>query len=336
MHNLVIQGLLALHAAGQALAAQGSSSVALQLPAGQPTWAEKLSPHLVGFSLEMDRWTDWAGKEVGKPNEYFNQLLRNIGERTGQMPFLRVGANSEDRATVDLGVAVMNATFPAPSREKPNPEADHISIGRDFYALSGNLPAGTPFMWGLNLRSLNKSETLAQARLLADAFQGDRSDLTEHVELLNVEIGNEPDIYKLDDSWNAANYTKTWVEFAKAVSEVIDFGSGDSEDEPTLSPGALSGGKGPAWTPESSLAAGLLDDEDIRSKTSQFTIHIYTGGFDPDRVVRPGELMNKASVRGNLTTRISSIRAVQSEGLKFSLVSIYRGHQNFEGRGSFV
>jgi len=49
-----------------------------------------LSPYLAGFSNEIDRWTDWAVHEIGKPNEYVNQLLVNLGERTGRIPFLRV------------------------------------------------------------------------------------------------------------------------------------------------------------------------------------------------------------------------------------------------------
>jgi len=42
-----------------------------------------LSPYLAGFSNAMDRWTDWAVHETGKPNEYVNQLLANLEERTG-------------------------------------------------------------------------------------------------------------------------------------------------------------------------------------------------------------------------------------------------------------
>lgn len=68
--------------------------ITLHLPARVPEWAEPLSPHLASLSIEMDRWTDWAGAEIGQPNEYVNQLLRNLGERTGSMPFLRVGGES--------------------------------------------------------------------------------------------------------------------------------------------------------------------------------------------------------------------------------------------------
>jgi hypothetical protein len=63
----------------------------IQLPTSKPGWAEHLSPQLAAFSIEMDRWPDWAGYAVGQPNSYTNQLLKNLGDRTGMMPYLRIG-----------------------------------------------------------------------------------------------------------------------------------------------------------------------------------------------------------------------------------------------------
>ncbi|KAJ3525242.1 hypothetical protein NM208_g11724 [Fusarium decemcellulare] len=326
MHIHVKTSLLLLSPI-QVLAKGAAYDLTLRLPDHRPPWVEKLSPHLAGFSLEMDRWPDWAGQEVGKSNKYFNQLLQNLAERTGHVPFLRVGANSQDRSTVDLGIKIMNSTFPEPTENVPNPEADHNFIGRDFYALSANLPPGTPFMWGLNLKSLNKTETVAQARLLAETFQGKRASLTKHVKLVNVEIGNEPDFYgptrtlhsgPYGPEWDILNYTNTWIEYAKAISKEIDFGCTNS-GKPSLSPGAFTGFNAPEWVPAGALQAGLLDDPVLRCTTSQFTEHSYSGGFDPRRVVQPGELMNKISVRANFTTRTSGRHAVRSMGLKYQL-----------------
>lgn len=275
----------------------------------------------------MDRWQDWAGQDIGKPNVYVNQLLKNLGDRTGHMPFLRVGANSEDRASVNLSVKVMNATFPAPTENVPNPEADHIFLGRDFYALSGNLPRGTPFMWGLSLKQLNKSQTVQQARLLAETFQGKRAALTRNVKLVNVEIGNEPDFYgdtgysvqgPLGRAWDVANYSSTWPVFARAVSQEIAFGSGH-DGKPQLSVGAFTGFQAPAWTPEAAYAAGVLDDDRLRAKTVQYAAHAYSGGFDPRRVVRPGELMDKLSIRANMSVRVGGVKASRAMGLNYIL-----------------
>ncbi|KAH9215802.1 hypothetical protein DL95DRAFT_499780 [Leptodontidium sp. 2 PMI_412] len=312
-----------------ATATPSITNITLQLPTRIPAWTEPLSPQLAGFSIEMDRWLDFAGEEIGKPNEYFNQLLKNLGERTGHMPCLRVGANSQDRGSIDLSVSVLKSDFPPPTVNVPNPEATRVSIGRDFYALSGNLPAGTSFMWGLNLRSLNKTETVAQARLLADTFQGSRANLTKNVKLVNVEIGNEPDFYgptrfgvqgPYGPSWNVANYSATWIEFAEAVSQEIKFGNSESHSrQPTFSTGAFTGFMGPEWAPQGMLQAGILDKASVRSMTSQFAGHAYSGGFDPRRVVNPGDLMDKLSVRANMTLRTDGIAAVRSMGLKYVL-----------------
>ncbi|EAL19064.1 hypothetical protein CNBH1660 [Cryptococcus deneoformans B-3501A] len=269
------------------------------IPSNQPAWAEPLSPNLAAFSIEMDRWPDWAGQKVGEPNKYVNQVLTNLGERTGVMPYLRVGANSEDRATIDLSYEVMNATFPAATEEVPVPEADSISIGRDFYALSGNLPDGTPFQWGVNLASLNRTETIAQAKLIADTFQGDRAHLTANVHLDGLEIGNEPDFYSsgkgLGAAWTPANYSQTWLDYAQGVSEVIQLGG----DGPYLTPGAMTGFEAPAWTPEASLEAGILDDDDIRSVVKQFNQHVYSGAFADGYPLSPtGSLMDKGTSEG--------------------------------------
>ncbi|KAK5061444.1 hypothetical protein LTR84_007987 [Exophiala bonariae] len=319
--------LLAGLAISQVQSISHSYEIKLQLPSRMPAWAEQLSPGLAAFSLELDRWTDWAGKEIGQPNEYFNQLLLNLGERTGQMPFIRVGANSADRATIDLDVKVVNATFPPANPIFPNPEADHIFIGRDFYALSGNLPTGTPFVWGLNMKLLNLTETTAQARLLAESFHGARANITSHVKLANIEIGNEPDFWgptrtpvrgTLGPSWDVVNYTNTWLKFANTVSNVLDLNCSDPSS-PRLMPGSFTTREAPEWIPEGMLQAGLLNNPNLSCEISHVSGHSYSGAFDPRIIVRPGQLMDKISIRTNMSTRTIGRIAVRASGLKYLL-----------------
>lgn len=217
----------------------------------------------------------------------------------------------------------MNATFPAPTAEVPVPEADHIFIGRDFYALSGNLPDGTPFQWGINLASLNRTETIAQAKLVADTFQGERAHLTANVNLDALEIGNEPDFYadgkKLGAAWTPANYSHTWLDYAQGVSEVIQLGG----DGPYLTPGAMAGFETPVWTPEAFFEAGILGDDNIRAVVKQFNQHVYSGAFGDGYPLSPvGGLMDKGTVRTNLTTRANGLKAAKSEGLQYVFVSV--------------
>lgn len=226
---------------------------------------------------------------------------------------------------MNLSVEVMNATFPEPTEAVPQPEAESIFIGHDFYALSGNLPEGTSFMWGLNLKSLNKSETAAQARLVAEAFQGARSNLTKHVKLVDIEVGNEPDFYgpntrvpgPLDSSWDLTNYSTTWQQYAEVVQGAIRFDVG--EDSPKFSPGAFTGFVAPGWSVDGAIVAGILDRTELRSLTAQFGTHLYSGAFSPSLKFSPGELMNKKFIRGNLTTKASEIKAAKAFGVNYSL-----------------
>lgn len=186
-------------------------------------------------------------------------------------------------------------------------------------------------MWGLNLKSLNQTETVTQARLLGDTFYGTRSNLTKHVKLVNVEIGNEPDVYgpslrlnitgPLGPEWDMYNYTDTWPDYAEAISAEIDFGCPGS-GLPTLSPGAYTSFNTPEWTEAGTLAGGILYNPKIRCTTSQFTGHAYSGVFDPQVKVSPGQLMDKATIRANMTQKVAGVRSTRAMGLKYILVCL--------------
>ncbi|BEI92784.1 uncharacterized protein CcaverHIS019_0504120 [Cutaneotrichosporon cavernicola] len=294
----------------------------LTIPSREPPYAQTLDPQLASFSIEMDRWTDWAGPTVGSPNEFVNTALGQLSARTGKPVYFRVGANSEDRATLDLSVAVMNATFPPPTPDTPAPEANAIKIGRDFYALSANLPKSTDFHWGVNLKILNDNETASQLSHLAESFK--RPELA-HANLRAVEIGNEADFYAGHtpgvsnpgwEAWNAANYTATWVRNAKAALKILDF------KHTTLSPGSFANFlpfSGMGWGAPACYQAGLLDDEDVRAATRQFSMHTYSGAFSEGIPVHVGSLMSKANVRGNLTIKLGDIVSTHAEGREYTL-----------------
>lgn len=171
------------------------------------------------------------------------------------------------------------------------------------------------------------SETVEQARLLADTFQGSRADLLKHVTLENVEIGNEPDLYYFSapgfgDSWTPHNYSTVWREHAKAVRDVLKLSVGGKAASPSYWTGSFTVMNTMlVWTPTAVLESGLLDDESIADVTSTFCEHHYNGVYGRDRLARPGELMDKASVRGNVSLFAENIRVVKAEGMDYVLVS---------------
>ena len=72
-----------------------------------PSHAVTLSPSLLSFSIEQDRWTDWVG--TTSRNTFFYNTLDNLKQLTGQPPQIRIGANSEDRTNCDDSVQVGDA-----------------------------------------------------------------------------------------------------------------------------------------------------------------------------------------------------------------------------------
>ena len=115
----------------------------LGVPPYQPLYARYIAPDFFGYSLEFAEWPYFAGQGVGQPNTFFLQLLANIKERTGVSPPIRVGGSSEDYGRLNMNVQIGNASYPNASASTPYPQANAVSIGRDWYALSGNFPSDT-------------------------------------------------------------------------------------------------------------------------------------------------------------------------------------------------
>lgn len=101
MFALLATGLLLAHAAN-------AQTVSLNIPLAAPSNAVSLDPALVSFSIEQDRWPDWAG--IDAPNTFFLNTLGNLAQRTGTPPWIRIGANSEDHTDFSNHVDVCNAS----------------------------------------------------------------------------------------------------------------------------------------------------------------------------------------------------------------------------------
>lgn len=75
------------------------------VPFSAPASAATLAHSLVSISIEGDRWPDWAGSTSAR-NQFFYNVLTNLGKLTGRMPNVRVGANSEDKTQFNSAVNV--------------------------------------------------------------------------------------------------------------------------------------------------------------------------------------------------------------------------------------
>ena len=129
------------------LAARAPAIVALEAyiygPVGLPAYAKYVASNFAGFSIELSDWPQYAGSAVGQPNTYIRQLLSNLQDQSGGPPPIRVGGSSENGGVLDSSIQISTATFPNATSGTPYPGSSSVNIGQDFYALSGNLAAGT-------------------------------------------------------------------------------------------------------------------------------------------------------------------------------------------------
>ncbi|KAJ5818354.1 hypothetical protein N7474_003945 [Penicillium riverlandense] len=285
--------------------------IAITVPSSEPPFAKLVDQAMASFSLEFQFWPTYAGNATGQPNHYVNQLFSNLAQRTGKTPAVRVGGH-ENTAYVDTSFQLWNSSQ---LKEVHGPFINraNTTIGQDWYVLAGNLPAGTEFTFGLNL--YDQSEVASQAKMLADAFQGSRAHLTKDVTLKFIQVGNEPNFYFP----TAAEYVAHWKPLAQAALQNIKMGH---EGQPTFWIGSeyiydegflLTG----------ALEAGILDNHEIFHANHVLDEHQYSGAMGLGAIPGgppPGSLMNKLSIRGNLSTVCNGMLNTQSYKKAYYLV----------------
>ncbi|KIW06671.1 uncharacterized protein PV09_02377 [Verruconis gallopava] len=228
----------------------------ITVPSSEPPFSKALDPLLASFSLEFQYWPKYAGNATGHPNEYVNQLLANLGQRVGKSPAIRVGGTSENTAYVDTSFQLWNSSQ-IQEVFGPFTQRSNTSIGRDWYKIAGDLPAGTEFTFGLNL--YNESEVATQTKMLADAFYGSGANITKNVSLKFIQVGNEPNFYFP----TAAEYVAHWIPLAETVMKNIKMGG---EEYPTFWIGSDAFGFG-GFTLTGTLEAGILENQNINSQS---------------------------------------------------------------------
>lgn len=163
------------------------------------------------------------------------------------------------------------------------------------------------------------SEVVAQARMLEDAFRGSRMELTKDVSLRFVQVGNEPNFYCPD----AVSYVLHWQSLARATLSNLKM---DSEDDPSLWVGSEVIGSGYPFHLVGSLEAGIIELGEIIAATSVLEEHLYFGALQIGAIPGgppPGTLMNKASIRGNLSSVYDGMLVANSYGKDY-----YMGETN--------
>ncbi|KAI0049009.1 glycoside hydrolase family 79 protein [Auriscalpium vulgare] len=283
-----------------------AQTVSVTLPLSAPSAAPTISRSLVSFSIEQDRWTDWIGAST--KNIFFNNVLQNLKQLSGEATRIRIGADSEDHTNFNPSVQSVQQVFPAVSTIVPYPEATNVTVGNAYYQLASQLPSGTPVIWGVNFGQANITAAFLEARAIATAFTSS-SIKNAGVTLEAIEIGNEADLYKNNASrWNtfAANVTATANAILKANVPLI----GGAFAESSHSTGGFS--------PQGIFQNGVLSSIG-GSQIKTISQHHYSGSFCSGDNGVLQDLMTKATIRSNLSSFSADISAVHAKGLQYIL-----------------
>ncbi|KDQ53124.1 glycoside hydrolase family 79 protein [Jaapia argillacea MUCL 33604] len=312
MFSLIIAPLvyLAVHQTTSA------SAFYVPVPVVAPAGAPIISPSLISFSIEQDRWPEWVGTTT--PNQYFYNLLDNLNILSGSYPWIRIGANSEDHTKYDPSVEYNVDITPAVTPTVPYPEATNITVGPAYYTLAANLPPSTHVWWGVNLGQYNLSSAYYESMAMMSAFASP-AITSKGITLDFIEVGNEADLYSSNgarnSSWNPAEYVSEWTQFAGNVSAANNL---YSLTNPKLIGGAFANSayNASGFSPEAIFDLGILDTAP-GSLIRTISQHHYSGSFCAGSASALQDLMDKATIRSNLSAFIGDIETVKGYGLDY-------------------
>ncbi|KAJ8073455.1 hypothetical protein PM082_011731 [Marasmius tenuissimus] len=292
-------------------------AVTVPLSIQPPAGAFVVSSSLISFSIEQDRWTDWAG--LNERNEFLFNTLDNLVQITGEPPRMRIGADSQDHTNFNKDLEIPQLVFPPPTTTIPYPEATQIVVGDAYYKTARFLPPNTHVSWGVNFGQKNLTATVLEARSIAEAFASPEiSDAG--IKLDFIEIGNEADLFSRNGfrppNFTIAEYTTEWIDFAQNVSDTAGINS--TSYTKFLAGGFTDDASARNFTPQSLFDNGILESEP-GSQITTISQHIYSGSACSGSGALLQDLMTKANIRSNLTRFTSDIAAVNSEGLEYVL-----------------
>ncbi|EGN99003.1 glycoside hydrolase family 79 protein [Serpula lacrymans var. lacrymans S7.3] len=293
-----------------------ASALNVSIPLAALSTVPAVAPELISLSIEQDRWVDWAGTSA--PNVFFYNALDNMVQITGEPPWIRIGADSEDHTIFSPGVEYEEDIFPPSTAITPYPEATNISAGYAFYEIISHLPAGTHVHWGVNLGQYNITAAYLETKAMIEAFNTPAVKQAG-ITLDFIEVGNEADLYisngARNSSWDPTEYISQWSTFAANVSDA----AGLSPTSYTKFIGGAFAGSSHnvTWfSPQAIFFGGILNSEP-GSLIRTISQHDYSGSFCTGSGAVLQQLMTKSYIRGNISVFIPDISATHAQGLDY-------------------
>lgn len=177
-----------------------------------------ISPSFAGFGIEPSNLFSYTGGS--EENQLTKNLMENLANYTGTPPHLRIGGNTQDYFIWDENQGEYECA------NNPNPvgqgafATDMLIIGPRYFEVLNRFPSNTPITFGLNL-AYSEDDYIEQITTMATQAV----ERLDHVNLVSLEIGNEPDLYLQNGfrtgPWGGQVYTQQWLDRASAVWQQV-------------------------------------------------------------------------------------------------------------------
>lgn len=157
----------------------------------------------ISYSVEVAHFPGWIGTPSA-PNVFTKNMLANIQNSQGSLPYIRIGGSSQDHTNYDASqtTAVVTNDASAPFQ---------YTIGPAY--LESYKTSGTKISQGLNFNSLLGDNAEATEKSLEAWAKAACGPLAPHLNVL--ELGNEPDSYI-----GAKAYAEKWKAATKYIIDV--------------------------------------------------------------------------------------------------------------------
>ncbi|EXJ95859.1 hypothetical protein A1O1_00984 [Capronia coronata CBS 617.96] len=197
--------------------AQNTASLAIT---AQPTSGVSgiISPSFAGFGIESSNLFSFTGGS--NENKLSQNLLENLANYTGTPPHLRIGGNTQDYFVWNESQSDYACESNPHSVGQGVYASDSMVVGPRFFEVINRFPSDTPITFGLNL-AYEESDYIQQITAMATQAV----ERLTNVNLVSLEIGNEPDLYLQNGfrtgSWGGQVYAQQWLDRAGAIWEQV-------------------------------------------------------------------------------------------------------------------
>ncbi|KAJ5612264.1 hypothetical protein N7510_005458 [Penicillium lagena] len=269
--------------------------IEINAPARLPVRASKPVEHaFASFSFPIHFFADYAGNK-SQPNQFSQDIIKLLHQKTGEWPYIRVGGTSADRTVYNASQTQAIIL----SSVSDNGIPLEVTVGPVLFEGFENFYE-TPWTFQVNLAN-NKSGALenavAEAEVALSHIKGN---------LVAFEIGNEPDLYAgavRPLNYTVADYVEEWNHFADAISEKVLRGNSYGLDSEKLFQALTFVSTMNNFTTYNAFKDGI----DSHGHVKTVSLHQYAVGNQPS-----GSFMNHTAIVANLSQYIEDMNIIRA------------------------